>query len=353
MIDRAGLAAAWLATRRTGLALALGTAGGGLAAWAGLPAPWISGAIVAVAAAALLARLELEVALWLRRLAFVALGYTMGASVTPESLTALRLWPLSLAFLALSVLLTTLAQKAYLERAHRWDPATASLSAVPGAFTYVMLLTSRSRADGPRVAVAQLMRLVVLSALLPSLLTALDPQAGALAPPAHNPTPGGWLTLLAGLLAAGAAGALCEHWRMPAGYLIGSMLFSALLHGLGLSAARIPPAWLIPGYVVTGAFIGSRFAGLGLGLVLRTMAAGLVGVLLALLIAGGFAWLAARWLGLPLAQLWLAYAPGGVEVMAILALALQFDPAFVSAHHVLRFLALSLLVPLWLRRHLL
>ena len=26
-----------------------------------------------------------------------------------------------------------------------------------------------------------------------------------------------------------------------------------------------------------------------------------------------------RWLGLPLAQLWLAYAPGGVEVMAILA----------------------------------
>ena len=52
---------------------------------------------------------------------------------------------------------------------------------------------------------------------------------------------------------------------------------------------------------------------------------------------------------LPFGQLWLAYAPGGVEAMAAMALALHLDPAFVGAHHVLRILGLNLISPLWLR----
>lgn len=38
--------------------------------------------------------------------------------------------------------------------------------------------------------------------------------------------------------------------------------------------------------------------------------------------------------------------------MTILALALDLDPAFVGLHHVLRFLALSILIPIWFRQYL-
>jgi uncharacterized membrane protein AbrB (regulator of aidB expression) len=38
--------------------------------------------------------------------------------------------------------------------------------------------------------------------------------------------------------------------------------------------------------------------------------------------------------------------------MAIMALALGLDPAFVGVHHALRFMGLSVALPIWLRRHL-
>jgi uncharacterized membrane protein AbrB (regulator of aidB expression) len=60
-----------------------------------------------------------------------------------------------------------------------------------------------------------------------------------------------------------------------------------------------------------------------------------------------FALLCQHLLGLPFAEIWLAYAPGGVEAMTVMAYALNLEPSYVSAHHVIRLLALVLLSPLW------
>ena len=112
------------------------------------------------------------------------------------------------------------------------------------------------------------------------------------------------------------------------------------------------PASLVPAYIVTGTFVGLRFKGVNLRLILETLVAGLITVMLGLLVSGAFALAAALLLDLPLDQLLLAYAPGGVDVMAIMALALGLDPAFVGVHHALRFMALSVALPIWLRRHI-
>lgn len=327
----------------------LGAAGGALFYALGMPAPWISGAMLAVAGAAL-AGVRVGMTGWLRQLAFIALGFSMGTSVTPAILAQLALWPASLLFLAATVAATSIALSGYLRRVHRWDPATAGFSAIPGAFSYLLAVAMRSRADVPRVAVTQLLRLLALAALLPLLLSALE-TAPAVAP-AMAPTRAGPLELIAALAACGIVGVVSERLNVPAGTLLGAMIASAVIHGTGLSDARIPPALLIPGFVVTGTFIGARFRNVSLRLILATLAAGLATVLLGLIISGGFALAAAALLDLPFGQLWLAYAPGGVEVMAIMALALNLDPAFVGLHHALRFLALSVLIPIWLRRHL-
>lgn len=337
--------------RQTGTVqgLLIGAVGGAVFHVLGLPAPWISGAILAVAGAAL-AGIRVGMAVWLRQLAFVGLGFTMGANVTPATLQQLALWPLSLVFLALSIAMTSLVLAAYLRRIHHWDDATAGFSAAPGAFSYLLIVASRSSADVPRVAVSQLIRLVVLAALLPLLLAALESDPAT--PPATLAARAGPLELLAALAAAGLVGLACERLGVPAGMLLGAMIASAAIHGAGVSDARIPPDLLIPGFVITGTFIGARFRGTGIPLIVRTAGAGLATVFLALLISGAAALAASALLGLPFGQLWLAYAPGGVEVMAIMALALDLDPAFVGVHHALRFMALSLAIPIWLRRYL-
>jgi uncharacterized membrane protein AbrB (regulator of aidB expression) len=45
-----------------------------------------------------------------------------------------------------------------------------------------------------------------------------------------------------------------------------------------------------------------------------------------------------------------AFAPGGVEAMAAMALSMDYDPAFVATHHVFRLLFLMALLPLLLGR---
>ena len=59
----------------------------------------------------------------------------------------------------------------------------------------------------------------------------------------------------------------------------------------------------------------------------------------------------ASWIiGLPAAALLLAFAPGGVEVMAAIAVETGLEPALVAAHHVFRLLVLTVLVPVMIAR---
>ena len=92
---------------------------------------------------------------------------------------------------------------------------------------------------------------------------------------------------------------------------------------------------------------------LGLKVTLAYLVGSVLGSLLVGAAMAALAMLPVAWLlAVPPAQVWLAYAPGGVDVMTIMAIALGLDPAFVGGHHVVRFLALGLLLPLWLRKEL-
>jgi membrane AbrB-like protein len=212
----------------------------------------------------------------------------------------------------------------------------------------VLVLAATSAADLPRVALAQSVRLFTLVALMPAILSAWG--GGRAAPPPVAPA-ATTAPALAVTLAAGAGlAALLAALRVPGGVLLGAMVASGLLHATGLVEGRLPPGILVLGFVATGAVIGARFRGASLSILRRTLPGAIGSVLLALVLSAGFAALGARWLGLSFGQLWLAYAPGGVEAMAIMALALGLDPAFVGAHHVVRILGLNLLSPLWRRK---
>ena len=55
----------------------------------------------------------------------------------------------------------------------------------------------------------------------------------------------------------------------------------------------------------------------------------------------------------PFAQALVAFSPGGLEAMSLLSIALGLDPLFVSAHHLARFILISVTLPFVLRRYVL
>jgi uncharacterized membrane protein AbrB (regulator of aidB expression) len=63
-----------------------------------------------------------------------------------------------------------------------------------------------------------------------------------------------------------------------------------------------------------------------------------------------FAWPAAWLAGVSFASGMAAFAPGGLEAMAMLAFAMGLDTLYVGAHHLIRFVVIGLAMPLVLSR---
>ncbi|WP_220494944.1 AbrB family transcriptional regulator [Paracoccus sp. MC1854] len=324
----------------------------GFGAWLfaalGLPAAWLMGAMVATALAAV-AGLPVELHRALREIAFLLLGISIGSSVTPGIVREIAAWPGSVVILLASIGATMGVSSLYLQRVHGWDRTTARFASMPGAFSSVAIIAANSSADLPRVILAQSLRVFTLVALMPPILSLLNgglqAEGAALPPRPVNSPP----EALAVFLASGAAAALLNRLHVPAGTLLAAMTISATLHASGLVHGGFPQPLVILGFIATGAVIGARFRGTTLQTVTQTVPGAAVSILLALAVSALFAAGGAWALDLPFGQLWLAYAPGGVEAMAAMALVLNLEPAFVGAHHILRILGLNLVSPLWFR----
>jgi membrane AbrB-like protein len=144
-------------------------------------------------------------------------------------------------------------------------------------------------------------------------------------------------------------GFVLNRRKLPAAYLIAGVLVSGVLHYLGVVSGRPQTGFLWTGFVITGSVIGARFTTIPLADIKRLISAALVVVVVSSAIAALFAGLAARFLGLPFGQVWVSYAPGGVEAMAAMALALDYDSAFVATHHLFRIILLLFILPILLK----
>jgi uncharacterized membrane protein AbrB (regulator of aidB expression) len=102
----------------------------------------------------------------------------------------------------------------------------------------------------------------------------------------------------------------------------------------------------IAAMVGLGTLAGGRFTGLRFRLLLWYLGAavGAFAVSLAVTAVIGIAVTLAT--PLPAGDIIVAYAPGAVDAMMILALALHLDPVFVGAHHVARVFVVLLGMPL-------
>lgn len=324
---------------RSALALLLAGCGGGLATWAGVPAGWLCGAALFVAVAAI-RQVPLAVPAVLVMPAYIVLGAGMGSAVRPDLLAGFSHPGVSAAAILLAILGTTAAGYAVL-RLCRWGSETAFFSAIPGALVQsVALAEAAPGANVPVVAMAQTLRLIVLVTVVPLII-------GSTGAPAPNSGATGAFGLpLLLLLAACLSGQLlARKLRLPAALLIGPFFVSLLLHGFGLSTARVPQPLLIPAYLIIGAHIGSRFGRTSPAVLLRSILPALAATASGIIVAFGIAWGAAKVLSVPPTLAFLAFAPGGIDAMSILALALHLDAGFVVLHQVARFLLLTVLLP--------
>lgn len=324
-------------------ALLVGASGGGLASAIGLPAPWLMGPTLLVAVASL-SGLRAEVPRWLRDGAFACIGLSIGSGIDGQTLDHARQWGPSLLAVPLSTVAVMLLSSVFLQRVCGLDRDSARMASSPGSMSYTLALVLEGRGHLASVLTIQSTRLFAMTAILPPLLALGTP----LAPVGRVGLP---LSAFAALLALSIpCGLLLSRRNVPVASLMAGMMISALAHAADWVHGVPPQLVSLPVYVVTGTVIGSRFTKITLADLRRLFPAALSAVVIALLVAAAFAWGLVQVSDLSLGQAWVALAPGGVEAMVAVALALGFDPTFVAAHHFLRIILLSVLMPLWLGR---
>ena len=160
-------------------------------------------------------------------------------------------------------------------------------------------------------------------------------------------------TLAVFVLTALAGYGLARLVRLPMPHLLGPLGLSLILHVSGLLDVPRISEFVILAQVSIGGAVGARLSKVPFRDVFVYIADALVSAVILLLVYA----LATAGLhllfGLDLLSLWLAFVPGGLYEVTLLALLFGFDVAFVAVHHTIRIVFIILSLPVmipWLTK---
>ena len=332
---------------------------------AGLPLPWMLGAMTSSSVAAIVTGWSrLRVSSQLRIAMQTVIGVSLGAKFTQDLFSKAAGMLCSIGWLLAFSACAAALGSAFLRRVVRYDPTTAFFAAIPGGLNDMLIIGGELGADTRVVGLTHVCRLVIVVSTLPLLIAITSSTGAPAAMMAPQPLPQTLIVaaaaeaiatgpvlvdvMLLGLCAA--VGPMAgKVLKLPARYVVGPMLLSAALHLLGAVSGSLPH-WTIPAaQLVIATSVGCRFVGVEPRKVGETFyyALGSTAILVAVSLA--FSAVAAKLTGFPLPLLVLSYSPGGITEACVTALALGYDAAFVATHHVIRISFLVLAAPLIFR----
>lgn len=318
-------------------AFAIGIAGGLAAILVGAPLPWLLGSVVSVGCVAMFTRLRPEVPRDLRTWFVPVIGVSIGAAFTPDILADLGRWWPSIAALCIFIPAAHMSCFWALRRAGL-DAPTAYWGSVPGGLIESVFLGEEAGANVAILTMLQFLRLILCIMVIPLGFTIVTGEAvgsasGAVIGGEVTLTPQDWVVLAL----CGAIGFLGGRTiGLPAAVMTGPLFLSGFAHLAGLVHGA-PPHWLISlTQLVIGISLGCRFAGLAPSLLGSTMRMSAVNLVITLALAGLAALTLPPLVGEPWEAVVLAYAPGGIAEMSLVALSLEVSILYVTAHHVAR-----------------
>lgn len=325
------------------MALGFGLFGAMVATFIGLPAPFLTGPALTVSLACVFG-FDLRIPVWLRDICFILIGVGMGSGVTPQVVEAAAKWPMAIFTLFVSLVLILQISSLLLRSLFGFDRISAILASSPGHLSYILGLSTDTGADIQRISIVQSLRVLVLTMLVPLIFVFMGEEQVDAEDVNRLVIP--WTHIVGIVLASGFAGWGLKRLRIPAAYLLGGMLVSSLTHIGSLTTGNLPEWLSVSAFLVMGTLIGSRFSGITPRTLGNSLAAGMLTTVVAALVSVSASFIAARVLDLPINHVLIAFAPGGVETMAAMAVLLEVDPSFVAVHHVARLLFLTMLVPI-------
>jgi len=325
-------------------ALVIGSAGGALFYWLGMPLAWMLGSVVFVTIASL-SGVEPFMNRKFRSVMVTVLGVFLGSAFSPEVIDRAGQWALAICVLTGFIVIGSAAGYLFLRRVGKLDPVTSYFASAPGGLGEMALASEEMGGDMRTVSLIHTIRVITIIMVIPfwfRLVVGAD--VPSMMPPNPGPPPE-WLDWVV-LIGCGVIGwPLAKLCRLPAASLVGPMILSAIAHLTAMTHLQPPAVPVAAAQVVLGAAVGCRFAGVTLKMIgqIARLAFCTTGMLLALAVA--FMYLFSDLIGVSQPAMILTLSPGGLAEMSLIALALGIDTAFVSTMHMFRITIIIVLGP--------
>ena len=343
------------------LTFAIAAGAGWLCLQLGLPAPYMLGSLFGVwVAGAALPKLQpqLGVARWFHICVVLGLGVLIGTNFTLEAIAQAERWLFTVVAMIGTTILVAALGYCFLRVVNGYDRHLAFLCSIPGGQIEAVVLARELGGKDYVVALFHLTRVVIVFVSTPLLLSLVEGAAAVEQSNARLLAMPSLFELSAAQLAQLLVLAVGGYWlaklcRLPMPHLLGPTLFSSLLHLLGWVELPRVNEFVILAQLTIGGAIGARLARVSGGEVLQYLRTALASSVLILSAYALVASLIAYYSATGFLAVWLAFVPGGLYEVTLLALVFGFDVAFVAFHHTIRILLIYLCMPglaAWLRR---
>lgn len=304
--------------------------------------PFMLGAIVG--AGAMIAWLErrrgpqdLRPPRWSREGFVAIIGTLIGASFSPDLLQIVPgFWP-SVLGIAVFILGAQAVGYAVMRRVGGYAPPDALYASMPGGLIEAAILGEKAGADPRLVSVQHFIRIALVVLTVPVLFWLVTGEAVGSAA-GQSLSRGAWTALDLGkiVLVAGAGLALGKLLRLPAAQMMGPMAVSAALHGAGWIDIAAPLWVMHMAQFVVGVGLGAQFSGLTPGMLRRSLYVGVAAVTAMFGVTLACAAALSPMVPASFPTMVLAFAPGGLTEMSLIALSLAASPVIVAVHHLIR-----------------
>ncbi|MBV8186459.1 MAG: AbrB family transcriptional regulator [Alphaproteobacteria bacterium] len=326
------------------LALVIGTVGGFVFNWLKMPLAWMLGACTFSTVAAF-AGLRVGMRVELRQGMVIIMGVLLGAGFTMELVQRLGQWSVSLCVMSVMTLVAATLSYLWFRRFTDWDKATCYFAAMPGGLNDMTILGGAMGGRERHIALAHALRILTVVLTIPVWYRLVNGAQTSVLTIVHGPNTNDWKDY-AILATCGVVGAVVGRLlRLPASFMMGPMIMSAIAHLAGFTASKPPGELVAAAQVVMGTGIGCRFVGAAIDQLHKEIMVSVGAAVLLIGCAVAFAKLTVALTGLNLDATVLSYAPGGFAEMSLIGLALGIEIAMVATHHLFRLFLIILTGP--------
>jgi len=275
--------------------------------------------------------------------AIMLIGLVLGSQVTPEVLNHAEKWPASILLLLLTMILILFTLGRINQQLLGMKRVSAYLAGAPGNLATAVAIAHQLDGSISQVAIYHSLRLAFLTVITPLIFYVPE------TPPTTLQAFGSsdfviWILLLA---VAWLMTQVLKKLRVTTPGLLAGTIVTASINLSEIELINPPSFFISIAMIIFGWQVAIDVLKQGLLILSKTIAPAVCLNILGVILAAIGAYITHVTIDLPLSDTLLGFMPGGFQVMPVVALETGADGLYVTTHHLIRVLAMGMLIPLF------